>query len=99
MDTIKTLKKPSLNKHIAYGFVLSFVIAYELALSFAITSALAIPIITSVFQIRLAKYNIKQGKPPKKQWRSAILTIFLVFAIVAIVVVSCSILLNRLIEL
>jgi hypothetical protein len=73
MDTRKTLKKPSLNRHLIYGFLMG--------------PALGIPIMTTVFQIRLAKYNIKQGKEPKSQWRSAVLTISLVYAIMAIVVV------------
>jgi hypothetical protein len=76
-QSIDTPTKPSLNKHAIYGFLLSCVI----------TPALAIPFITTMFQIRLAKYNIKEGKEPKPQWRSAILTISLVFAIMAIVVV------------
>lgn len=76
-DPNNTLTKPSLNKHVIYGFLLSWVI----------TLALAIPLMTTIFQIRLAKYNIKIGKDPKVQWRSAILNAFLVFAITAIVVI------------
>lgn len=72
-----SLTKPSLNKHTIYGFLLSCVI----------TPVLAIPLMTTIFQIRLAKYNIKQGEQPKAQWRSASLTIFLVFAIMAIITV------------
>ncbi len=71
-----SLTKPSPNKHVIYGFLLSCVI----------TPALAIPLMTTIFQIRLAKYNIKEGKEPKPQWRSAILTICLVSVIMIIVV-------------
>jgi hypothetical protein len=76
-DPRDTSTKPDLTNHVIYGVLLACIIP----------PALSIPITTAIFQIRLAKHNLRQGENPKKQWRSAILTMFLVFAIMVIVVI------------